>query len=350
LPSRLLLRTAEDEKLKAFLTGASGFVGGHVLRKLLSAGVPTTCLVRDSSPRRNFDGLDVELAIGDLREPESFRSAITGCDTVFHCAADYRLYVRDPSEMYAANVEGTRNVLRSAASAGVDRVVYTSSVGALGLRGNSLPADESTPVSLGKMIGHYKRSKFLAERVAEEEASKGLPVVIVNPSTPIGEGDLKPTATGRIILDFLRRRVPAVVDTGLNLVDVRDVAEGHLLAARKGRPGEKYILGNRNMSLLEIFETLSDLTGLPEPKVRLPHWIPLAVAAADTILSRISGRTPRVSIEAVRMARHKMYFTAEKAVRQLGLPQTPVEEALERAVTWFRANGYVSDRRSNGQV
>ncbi len=338
--------------MNAFLTGASGFVGGHVLRALLAEGARVRCLWRDSSPRKNFEGLDsseVEPVAGDLRRPETYRSALEGCDVVYHCAADYRLYVRRPEEMYATNVEGTRSLLRAAADAGVRRVVYTSSVGALGLRPDGGPADETTPATLEGMIGHYKRSKYLAERVAEQAAANGLGVVIVNPSTPVGEADIKPTATGKIVLDFLNRRVPAFVDTGLNLVDVRDVARGHLLAAARGRVGEKYILGNRDLALRDIFAILSRLTGIPAPRVELPHWIPLGFAAVDTALARLLGHEPAVPLDAVRMARYKMYFSPEKAVRELGLPQTPVADALGRAVEWFRANGYVSGSRTGSE-
>lgn len=327
--------------MRVLLTGATGFVGGHVLQALLEQGAEVRCLVRESSPRRNLEGLTVELAEGDLRDAGSLRRAVEGCRQVYHCAADYRLFSRRAEDLYRSNVEGTRNMLRSAAEAGVERVVYTSSVGALGLRADGLPADEQTPVSLGDMVGHYKRSKYLAERVAEEWAAKGLAVVIVNPSTPVGEGDLKPTATGKMIVDFLKRRTPAYVDTGLNLIDVRDVAKGHLLAAAKGRVGDKYILGHRDMTLRQIFDTLAELTGLEAPRLKLPHWIPLTYAALDTGLARLTRREPGVALEAVRLSRHKMFFDAGKAVRELGLPQTPVEEALVRAVQWFEANGYL---------
>ena len=331
--------------MKALLTGASGFIGGHVLRALLAAGWEVRCLVRESSPRRNLEGEPVELATGDLRDAESVERAIEGCPAVFHCAADYRLYAADPRDLYASNVEGTRNVLRAAAAAKVERVVYTSSVGALGLTADGSPADESTPVTLADMTGHYKRSKFLAERVVDQWVAKGLPVVIVNPSAPVGEGDLKPTATGKMILDFLNRKVPAYVETGLNLIDVRDVAVGHLLALENGRVGERYILGNRNMTLREIFACLSDITGLPAPRIRLPHWLPLSFAAIDTAVSKALGRQPGVPVEAVRLARYRMFFDASRAVADLGLPQTPVEEALARAVDWFRENGYVTRGR-----
>jgi dihydroflavonol-4-reductase len=263
---------------------------------------------------------------------------------VYHCAADYRLFVPDPPRMYAANVDGTRNVLRAAAEAGARRVVYTSSVGALGLTADGTPADETTPVGLGDMVGHYKKSKYLAEREAEAWAARGLPVVIVNPSTPIGERDVKPTATGRLVLDFLRGRIPAYVDTGLNLVDVRDVAEGHILAMERGRVGERYILGNRDMSLKAVLETLAAIAGRPAPRVRVPHWVPLAVAAVDTGFARMRGGSPRFELDAVRLSRKKMYFSAAKAVRDLGLPQTPIEEPLRRAVAWFREQHYVEGR------
>lgn len=328
--------------MKVFLTGATGFIGGHLLRSLLEAGAEVRCLTRAESLLRNLDGLDVEVVTGDLRDGGSLRSGLEGCEMVFHCAADYRLYSKNPEELYESNVEGTRNLLQAAAEAGAERVVYTSSVGALGLNPDGSPADEETPVTLEDMVGHYKRSKFLAERVADEWIEKGLPIVVVNPSTPVGEGDLKPTATGQMIVDFLNRKTPAYVDTGLNLVDVRDVALGHVRAAEKGRVGEKYILGNRDMSLLEIFQTLGGLTGLPAPKVRVPHWLPLGWAALDTGFSRLVGRTPGVPLEAVRLSRYKMYFDASKAVRELGLPQTPIEQALQRAVDWYRTNGYVS--------
>lgn len=332
--------------MKVFLTGASGFIGGHLLRLLLSEGAEVRCLVRPSSSRRNLEGLDAEIVTGDLRDVESVHRAIVGCRIVYHCAADYRLYSPRPEELYASNVEGTDHVLGAASRVGAQRVVYTSSVGTLGLTADGSPADEVTPVSLDDMTGHYKRSKYQAERVAEDWAARGLPVVIVNPSTPVGEGDLKPTATGRMIVDFLNRRVPAYVDTGLNLVDVRDVARGHLLAAERGQVGEKYILGNQDMSLEEIYQTLSRLTGLWAPRVKVPHWLPLTWAAVETSLCRMTGRTPGVPLEAVRLSRYKMYFDARRAVQELGLPQTPVEEALRRAVDWFRENGYVREKPS----
>jgi len=265
---------------------------------------------------------------------------MSGAKTVYHCAADYRLYAEDPQEIYANNVDGTLNVLRAASEAGAERIVYTSSVGTLGFAG-SAPADERTPVVSKDMIGHYKRSKYDAERAAEEWAGKGLPVVIVNPSTPVGEFDVKPTPTGRLIVDFLNRRIPVYVETGLNLVDVHDVAEGHVLAAERGRVGEKYILGNRNMTLKEILDTLARITGLLPPTLKVPHWAPLAVSSVETWFARLTGRVPRIPLDGVRMSRHFMFFDGTKAVRELGLPQSPVEDALERAVAWFKKNGYV---------
>lgn len=327
---------------RAFVTGGSGFVGGHLVRALLDRGVAVTCLVRPSSPGGNLEGLAVDRVPGDLTQIDSFRDGMAGADAVFHCAADYRLYVRDPREMYAANVEGTRNVLRCAADAQVRRVVYTSTVGALGRLDKGAGADETTPVALSEMIGHYKRSKYMAERVAEEWAARGLPVVIVNPSAPVGEMDIKPTATGQMIVDFLNDKMSAYVDTGLNLIDVRDVAAGHLLAAERGRVGEKYILGNRNLTLKEILDMLSRATGIPSPRVRLPHWVPLTLSAIDTALARLRRTQPRLAYDAVRLARHRMFFDASKAVTELGLPQSPVEQALERAVAWYRARGYTT--------
>jgi dihydroflavonol-4-reductase len=323
------------------VTGGTGFVGTHVVRALLAEGRPVRCLVRPGSPRGNLEGLSVEIVEGDLNDPQSLTRALSGVSTLYHVAADYRLWTRDPRELYRTNAGGTDNILKAASEARVERVVYTSSVAALGLKEDGTSADEATPAERSRIIGHYKKSKYDAERVAEGWATRGLPVVIVNPSTPIGERDIKPTPTGQMIVDFLNRRMPAYVDTGLNLIDVRDVAAGHLLAAAKGKVGQRYILGNRNLTLKEILDTLAQLTGLPSPTLRLPHWIPLTVAAADTALSRLTGRAPRVSLESVRMSTHKMFFDAGKAVRELGLPQTPVEEPLARAVEWFRTNGYV---------
>jgi dihydroflavonol-4-reductase len=323
------------------VTGGTGFVGSHVVRTLLERGRRVRCLVRPQSRRENLDGLPVELAAGDLTDPPSLSAALSGVETLYHVAADYRLWAADPAEIYRANVGGTDHLLAAAAKAGVARVVYTSSVAALGLTADGSPADETTPVDRSKIIGHYKKSKYDAERVAEAWAGRGLPVVIVNPSTPIGERDIKPTPTGQLIVDFLNRKMPAYVDTGLNLIDVRDVAAGHLAAAERGRPGERYILGHRNMTLKEILDLLATRTGLSAPTVRLPHWIPLAAAAVTTGIAHVTRRPPRVSLESVRMSTHRMFFDASRAVRELGLPQTPVEQPLSRAVAWFREHGYV---------
>ncbi|MGH9400250.1 MAG: hopanoid-associated sugar epimerase [Thermoanaerobaculia bacterium] len=324
------------------VTGGTGFVGAHVVRALLEQGRGVRCLVRRESRLDNLEGLDVEVVFGDVTNRGSLVPALSGVETLYHCAADYRLWARDPGELERVNVGGTENVLGAAAEKGVTKVVTTSSVGALGLTRDGSPANETTPVARVEVVGRYKKSKYDAERVAESWAARGLPVVIVNPSTPVGERDIKPTPTGQMIVDFLDGRLPAYVDTGLNLVDVRDVARGHLLAAERGRIGEKYILGNRNMTLKEILETLARLTGREAPKLRLPHAVPLAAAAIATLIAGVTGRPPRVSLESVRMSMHRMFFDPGKAVRELDLPQTPVEEALGRAIAWFREKGYVA--------
>ena len=324
--------------MKSFVTGATGFVGWHVAKVLADRGDRVRCLVRPGTAPDGLNELPVEIVRGDLRDLDSLLAAIDGTDVVYHCAADYRLYVPDPKVMYASNVDGTNNIMRASSERGVRRVVYTSTVGTLGLHADGTPGDERTPVSLDKMTGHYKRSKFLAERVADDWAARGLPVVTVNPSAPIGERDVKPTATGQMIVDFLRGKLKAYVDTGLNLVDVRDVALGHVLAAEKGRIGEKYILGHRNMTLKSILDELARISGLPAPSVRLPHWIPLVAAYVDTSLARVLRRQPRIAVDAVRLSRYRMFFDNSKAGRELGLPQTPVEEPLRRAVEWYRRN------------
>jgi dihydroflavonol-4-reductase len=326
--------------MKSLVTGGTGFVGAHVVRALLQRGDAVRALVRADSPRSNLEGLEVEIVEGDLCDEGTLGAVVEGCELLFHCAADYRLGAPNPDALYRTNVEGTRAILAAASAAEVRRVVYTSSVGALGLHADGSPADENTPVELEDMIGHYKRSKFLAERVAQEWAERGLDVVIVNPSTPVGELDIKPTPTGQIILDFLEGRMPAYVDTGMNLVDVRDVAVGHLLAADRGRSGRRYILGCRNMSLREMLEHLATITGRKAPRLRLPHWIPLAAAHASERVARLTGGTPRITVEAVRMSQYRMYFDSGRAVRELGIPQSSVVAALERAVEWFREQGH----------
>jgi dihydroflavonol-4-reductase len=323
------------------VTGATGFVGANVVRELLAHGRPVRALVRPSSDRRAIAGLPVEVCEGDLLDPASLVRALHGVRYVYHVAADYRLWTRDQGALIRTNVEGTRAVLRACADAGVERIVYTSSVGALGLPSDGSPGTESTPVALADMIGPYKASKFLAEEVAREWVARGLPVVIVNPSTPVGPWDVKPTPTGRIIVDFLQGRMFATLDTGLNLVDVRDVAQGHRLAAERGRVGERYILGHRNLSLTELFSLLAGLTGQPAPRVRIPYPVAWCSAVVMEAGARVTGREPRASLTSVRMARKRMYFSAERAVRELGLPQTPIEDALAAAVEWFAAHGYV---------
>jgi len=331
--------------MKVFVTGATGFVGSALARRLVKRGDRVVALVREGSDIRNLLGLDVETAKGDLADPDSLKRAMRGCEAVFHAAAEYTLWSPEPNRLYKTNVEGTVNVLSAARDAGVSRAVYTSTVGALGNKGYGTPGTEDTPVTLSDMVGHYKRSKFLAEREAERYASEGFPVVIVNPSTPVGPHDIKPTPTGRIIVDFVNGAMPAYLDTGLNLVDVGDVAEGHILAMEKGVPGRKYILGNRDMTLKEILDLLSSITGIPAPKVRLPYWSVYPMALVSTAISDYLTRRPPVApIEAVRMARKLMYFDPSRAVGELGLPQSPVEAALERAVEWFAANGYTKGR------
>lgn len=328
--------------MPVLVTGGSGFVGSRVVRKLVARGEAVRCLVRSQGVPANLEGLPVELVRGDLRDATTLAPALRGCSHLFHVAADYRLWSRDPRELYRSNVDGTRDILRAAGDAGCERIVYCSSVGALGNPGDGTPGTELTPVTLQDMVGHYKRSKFLAEREAERAAAAGLPVVIVNPSTPVGPSDIKPTETGRIITRFLNRQMPAFLDTGLNLIDVDDVAEGHLLAAEKGRLGEKYILGHRNLTLEEILRTLAGLTGLPAPRARIPFGFALGIAQVNEFfVGRLLGREPGIPVEGVRMARKKMFFAADKAVRELGLPQSSVEEALGRAVEWFREHGYV---------
>jgi dihydroflavonol-4-reductase len=328
--------------LKTFLTGATGFLGSHVARVLSAQGAELRLLVRPTSNLKNLEGLKAETATGDLRDPASLEKAMSGCDTVFHVAADYRLWVRDPQEMYRSNVDGTRAILEAARKTSVRRVVYTSSVATMGFTRNGSPADEDSPVAVADMIGHYKRSKFMAEEVAMQAGRSGVHVVIVNPTTPVGEQDIKPTPTGRIILDFLKRKFPAYVETGLNLVDVTECARGHVAALEKGRTGERYILGGENLTLKQILDQLAAITRLSSPSVKLPYFVAFAAAAVDeTVTGRMLGREPRATIDTVRMGRKKMFASSAKAERELGWKILPVEPALKRAVEWFRANGYV---------
>ena len=326
--------------MNVLVTGATGFVGANVARRLVAEGHRVRVLARPASSLTALEGCAVEVVRGDVLEPDSVARAIQGCAQVFHLAADYRLWAKDPSEIYRNNVDGTRNLLEACVQARVERVVYTSSVGTLGVPRDGSPGTETTPVSIHDMIGSYKRSKFLAERVAEEYVAHGLPVVIVNPSNPIGPWEVRPTPTGQLILDYLLRRMFATFDTGLNLVHVADVARGHLLAAQRGHVGEKYILGCHNLSLTEIFRILESVTGIRAPRVRVPHALIYVVALVNEGVARATGRPPRVPLSGVRMARKHMYFSAAKAVRELGLPQTPVEPALREAVDWFVAHGY----------
>lgn len=329
--------------MKAFVTGATGFLGSHVARVLAERGADLRLLVRPTSNLRNIEGLKAEIASGDLRDATSLEKAISGCDTVFHVAADYRLWVRDPREMYLSNVDGTRSILEAARKNGVRRVVYTSSVATMKFTRSGSLANEDSPVSLADMIGHYKRSKFMAEQVAMEAGRGGEQVVTVNPTTPVGEQDVKPTPTGRIVLDFLKRKFPAYVDTGLNLVDVRECALGHLAAFEKGRSGERYILGGENLTLKQILDKLSEITGLPSPTVKLPYVFAFAAGVVDeTVTGRILHREPRATVDTVRMGKKKMFASSEKAQRELGWKIVPPEGALRRAVDWFRTNGYVS--------
>ncbi|HWR17258.1 MAG TPA: hopanoid-associated sugar epimerase [Terriglobales bacterium] len=333
--------------LNAFVTGATGFLGSHVARVLADGGANLRLLVRPTSDVRNLAALEkADRVVGDLREPESLKKAMSGCDVVFHVAADYRLWTptkADVDQMYRSNVEGTRAIIQAAQEAKVRRVVYTSSVATMGFRKDGALVDESAPVTIGDMVSHYKKSKFMAEQVALEAGRKGADVVVVNPTTPIGEQDLKPTPTGRIILDFLKRKFPAYVDTGLNLVDVHQCARGHLMAMEKAQPGERYILGGENLTLKQILDKLSAITGLPSPKVKLPYGVALGFGVFDTFFSGyVLKRTPRASIDEVRMGRKKMFVTSAKAVRELGWREVAVDGALRRSVDWFRTNGYVA--------
>jgi dihydroflavonol-4-reductase len=329
--------------MKAFVTGATGFVGSHVARVLAEQGADLRLLVRSSSDPRNIQGLNADRVLGDLRDPASIEKAVAGCDVVFHVAADYRLWVRDPQQMYRSNVEGTRAVLDAARKNHVRRVVYTSSVATMGFTSNGRPADENSPVSLDSMIGHYKRSKFMAEEVALQSGRSGMDVVVVNPSTPIGEQDIKPTPTGRIVVDFLKKKFPAYVDTGLNLVDVTECARGHVAALEKGRSGERYILGGENLTLKQILDKLAAITGLRSPRLRVPYFMALATGVVDEVVTgRILGREPRATIDAVRMGRKKMFVSSAKAERELGWQVVPVDGALRRAAEWFQENGYAA--------
>ena len=323
------------------VTGGTGFIGSAVVRRLAAGGHRVRALARPGSDRRLLADLPVEIVEGDLTDAVSLRRSLHGCGWLFHVAAFYSLWARDRRLFYDINVEGTRRILQAAAEAGASRVVYTSTVGALGIPKNGSAGTEETPVSLADMVGDYKRSKFLAEEVARDAARQVLPVVIVNPSAPVGPRDIKPTPTGQMIVDFLRGRMWAYLETGLNLVDVEDVAAGHLLAANRGKVGERYILGSRNLTLREIFEVLGRITGIRPPRLKVIPGMILPLAwASEWVADHLTGRPPVIAVDAVRMARKRMFFDCGKAIRELGLPQSPVEGALDRAVRWFREHGY----------
>lgn len=328
--------------MKTLVTGASGFIGSAVVRQLLKANHEVRVLVRAESDRRNIHGLPVETVTGDLTDPGSLKRAVQGCSILFHAAADYRLWVRRPQEMYDANVAGTVNIMKAALAARVERIVYTSSVATLGAASDGVPVDETSQAGLTDMIGHYKRSKFLAEvEVQRLIREHGLPTVIVSPSTPIGPRDIKPTPTGRIIVDAASGRMPAYVDTGLNWVHVDDVAEGHLLALERGRVGERYILGSTNMTLKDILHEVAAITGQKPPRIRLPHNLVLPLAHLSELWGRTAGKKePRVTLDGVRMARKFMYFSCEKAKRELGFAPRPAREGLRDSVEWFRRHGF----------
>ena len=327
--------------MKVLVTGATGFVGAAVARAVAATGADVRVLARPDSDLRNLDGLKVERVPGDLRERESLRRALAGCRQLYHVAAHYALWARDPSVFYDINVAGTRALMEAARDAGIQRIVYTSTIGAIGLPEGGGLGTEQTPVSLAQMAGDYKRSKFLAEQEVLTLARAGLPVVIVNPSAPVGERDIKPTPTGQVIVDFMKGRMPAYIDTGMNLIDVDDVAVGHVRAMERGRPGERYILGNRNLMLREIFEILSKLTGIPAPTIKLPRLAILPLAYVNKwIADYVTHRPPRIPLEGVKMAKYKMHYDCSKAVRELGLPQPPIDIALEKAVKWFKTHGY----------
>ncbi|MGA3164148.1 MAG: hopanoid-associated sugar epimerase [Verrucomicrobiota bacterium] len=333
--------------MNCFVTGASGFIGSNLVHELLARGHQVKALVRPGSFLSALAGLKFEHVRGDVGDRELLEREVQGCHWCFHAAASYHLWLRDYKPMYATNVEGTRNVIEAAGKAGCQRIVYTSTVGCIGLpgtiRGATIPTDESKNVSTAQLSNHYKRSKWMAEEIAVNLAHKGLPVVIVNPTAPVGPRDVKPTPTGQVIVDFLNRRLPAYLDTGLNWVHVRDVAIGHILAAQKGRVGERYILGNAegNWTMRETLATLKEITGIPAPGIKIPYWVALAAGHVSEGIARVTGKPPRAPLAGVRMARYKMWFNPAKAIRELGLPQTPVKQAFADAVEWFRANGYV---------
>jgi len=327
--------------MKALVTGATGFIGGNLVRELLNQGYQVKALVRKGSDRRNIEGLNVEVALGDLRDRSSLVSALEGCDVLFHAAACYTFWAPDPKVIYEANVEGTKNVLSAAKERGIKKIVYTSTESTIGTAKNGCLGTEEMEADPSQLAGHYKKSKQMAEKLTLKMCCDGLPLVVVNPTTPVGPLDIKPTPTGQFIVDFLNGKMPAYVNTGLNLIDVQDVARGHILALEKGRIGERYILGNRNMTFKEILGILERITGMKAPRLRIPLWFALGAGYIDEFVSgKILGKRPRIPVAGVKTACKFRHFDCSKAINELGLPQTPVEEALERAVRWFRQNGY----------
>lgn len=336
---------------RAFVTGGTGFVGSNVIRELLNQGRKVRALVRPTSSLGNIKDLDIELIKGDLKDPISYRHAMKDIDEVYHVAAEYNFWARDPHEIYRANIDGTRNILEASLATGVKKVVYTSTVGTIGMDGKSAVFNETTPMLKNQLSGHYKKSKFQAEQVAIEFARRGLPLVIVNPSAPVGPWDRKPTPTGKIILDFLTGKMPAYLDTGLNIIHVSDVAKGHILAAERGKIGERYILGGQNMSLAEILECIGSIVGKKPPRFRIPYWLAYTVGMCETaIANNITHHPPAVPLEAVKMAKNHMYFDSSKAIQELGLPQTNPRKAFEDAVTWFAKNNYFDKNEISHEI
>ncbi len=327
--------------MKVLVTGATGFIGGAVVRALVHRGIDVRVLARAGADLQNLQGLTVERVEGDLRDQSSLRKLLAGCRQLYHVAAHYALWAKDPAIFYDVNVTGTKTLLEAAREVGTERIVYCSTIGAIGLPPGGGLGTEETPVSLEQMAGHYKRSKYLAEQEVFTLAKAGLPVVIVNPSAPVGASDVKPTPTGQVIVDFMKGRMPAYIETGMNIVDVDDVAVGHLLAMEKGRIGERYILGNANLMLRELFEILSRLTGINAPSVKLPRLAILPLAYLNLWMANVTGHPPRIPLEGVKMAKYNMHYDCSKAIRELGMPQTPPEVALEKAVRWFRDHKYV---------
>jgi len=329
--------------MKTLVTGSTGFLGSAILRELLDDGREVKLLVRKDADTANIDGLDVEIAYGDLRDSESLQSALNGCNILYHAAAYYSLWDRDQQLIYDINLEGTRKILEASQKKNLEKIIYTSTVGCIGLNEDTTPANENTFFNKSTLANHYKKSKFQAEQIALQFARNGLPIVIVNPSTPVGPRDIKPTPTGKIILDFLNRKMPAYLDTGLNLIDVKDCARGHILAEQKGVPGERYILGNQNMSLFDILTSLEKITGLKAPRIKMPFWVALSAGwVCEMVSNHLTGKPPAVPLAGVKMAKYFMYFDSSKAVQELGLEQNSVEKALQQSVNWFKENNYVT--------